>query len=197
MDRAGTHRPWDETELELIERARQVDPAAFEELVRHYQDLAFRIAYTIVGAAADAEDAAQDAFIRAYHALGRFRSGAPFRPWLLTIVANAARTRRTSGGRHATFDLSAVEHVTSDARSPEEQALSREEGRELLRAMARLRADDRQILMYRYFLELSEAETAAVLGCPRGTVKSRLSRALQRLRQQLAASAVAKGNGDD
>lgn len=193
MDRAGRHRPWDETELELIEQARQGNSAAFEELVRRYQDLAFRVAYTIVGIATDAEDVTQDAFIRAYSALGRFRAGAPFRPWLLTIVANTARTRRSSIGRHPTFDLSAADHAASDDRSPEEHALSMEDARELMHAMERLRPDDRQVLICRYVLALSEAESAAVLGCPRGTVKSRQSRALRRLRQQLAATHTLRG----
>jgi RNA polymerase sigma-70 factor (ECF subfamily) len=111
----------------------------------------------------------------------------------LTIVANAARSRRTSTGRHPTFDLSLAARTASAARSPEQEALSAEDAQELLQAMAQLRADDRQVLMCRYVFELSEAETAAVLGCPRGTVKSRLSRALPRLRQQL----VADGGGND
>jgi DNA-directed RNA polymerase specialized sigma24 family protein len=78
----------------LVERARRGDPGAFEALVVSYQSLAFRTAFVIAGDAADAEEAAQDAFVKAHRALGRFRSGQPFRPWLLTIVANEARNRR-------------------------------------------------------------------------------------------------------
>ena len=70
-------RPLDETESALVERARQGDVAAYEELVRRYQALAFRLAYTILGSVEDAEDATQEGFVRAYHALPRFRRGAP------------------------------------------------------------------------------------------------------------------------
>jgi RNA polymerase sigma factor (sigma-70 family) len=158
--------------------------------VLRYQDLAFRVAYLIVGSTQDAEDSVQDAFLRAYNALGRFRAGAPLRPWLLTIVANAARTRRTAAVRHPTLELSAAANQSADsAISPEVVAVATSEHRELLRAVNALRDDDRQMIAYRYFLDLSEAEMAAALGCPRGTVKSRLARARQRLRRRLAEAA--------
>src|SRR6266487_836561 len=96
-------RPLDESEL--VERARRGDHDAYTELVHAYQGIAFRTAYLITGAAAEAEDAAQDGFVKAWRALGRFRSGAPFRPWLLSIVANEARNRRRSGGRRANLVL--------------------------------------------------------------------------------------------
>ena len=87
------------TEEELVERAKRGDDDAYEELVRAYQGIAFRTAYLVAGNAADAEDAAQEGFVKAHRALGRFRRGAPFRPWLLQIVANEARNRRRSAGR--------------------------------------------------------------------------------------------------
>ncbi|MBA3451299.1 MAG: sigma-70 family RNA polymerase sigma factor [Chloroflexia bacterium] len=175
------------SDAELIERARRGDVAAYEELVRRYQQIAFRVAYVIVGSAADAEDVAQEGFVRAYRALGGFRDGALVRPWLLTIVANAARSRRTASARRPTLTLDAAAAFPSDdaAQSPEAAALIGERRRELLNAVNTLRDDDQRVIAYRYFLELSEAETADLLGCARGTVKSRLSRALGRLRQQL------------
>ena len=90
-------RPLQETEL--VERARRGDARAYEEIVRMHQGIAFRTAYLVAGNAADAEEAAQDGFVKAWRALGRFRKGAPFRPWLLQIVANEARNRRRSAGR--------------------------------------------------------------------------------------------------
>ena len=93
---------WPE-ESALVERARRGDHAAYRALVRRYEQLAFRTAYLVVGSAADAEDVAQDAFVKAYQALGRFRAGAPFRPWLLRIVANEARNRRRSSRRRELF----------------------------------------------------------------------------------------------
>lgn len=192
-------RPLHDTESELVERARGGDTHAYEALVRRFQDVAFRVAYTLLGSAEEAEDAAQEGFVRAYHALahGRFREGAPFRPWLLTIVANAARTRRTAAARRPTLTLiAAAAHPSDDpARSPEAVALLAEQRRELLDAVNALRDDDQRVIVYRYFLDLSEAETADLLGCARGTVKSRLSRALGRLRQQLAYRLPAAGEG--
>jgi RNA polymerase sigma-70 factor (ECF subfamily) len=164
---------------------------AYEALVLRYQELAFRTAYLIAGGAADAEDAAQEAFVKAYYALPRFRAGAPFRPWLLRIVANEARNRRKAAGRREGLALRAAgdRPAGEAAPSPEAAALAAEEQRALLAALHRLREDDRRVIALRYFLDLSEAEMAAALGCPRGTVKSRLARALRRLRAALAGAA--------
>ncbi|MBA3414414.1 MAG: RNA polymerase sigma factor [Chloroflexia bacterium] len=180
-------RPLDDEETELVGRAVGGDIAAYEEIVRRYQDVAFRLAFVITGSAPDAEEAAQDGFVRAYRALGRFRPGSPLRPWLLTIVANTARNRRAAASRHVALPLAAAEdRVAEDpARSPEAMVLADEARRELLAGFAALRDDDRMVIACRYFLDLSESETAAVFGCPRGTVKSRLSRALGRLRLEL------------
>jgi RNA polymerase sigma factor (sigma-70 family) len=174
--------PGEET---LVERARRGDPDAFEALVRSYQSLAFRTAFVIAGDAADAEEAAQDAFVKAHRALGRFRSGEPFRPWLLTIVANEARNRRRTRGRRAGLALRAADPV-AQGEDPEAAALAHERRERLLSAVERLREDDREVLACRYFLDLSEEETAAALGVPRGTVKSRTHRALGRLQEELA-----------
>jgi RNA polymerase sigma-70 factor (ECF subfamily) len=160
---------------------------AFEELVRMYQGIAFRTAYLLTGSAADAEDAAQVGFIKAWAALPRFRGGAPFRPWLLRIVANEAHNRRRSSGRSETLRLrSTAAHPPDEAApSPEGAALGRERREELLAAVRRLDERDRDVLACRYFLELSEDETAAVLDLRRGTVKSRTARALARLRLEV------------
>ena len=178
-------RPLDEQEL--VEQARGGDARAYEVLVRRYQDLAFRTAWVIAGGA-DAEDAAQEGFVKAWYALPRFRAGSPFRPWLLAIVANEARNRRRSGRRQDDLALRVAEDRPSGdaAPSPEAAAVDREQRRLLLDAVGRLGESDRQVIACRYFLELSEAEMAAALGCRRGTVKSRLSRALERLRAALA-----------
>ena len=181
-------------DAELVERARQGDVSAYEELVRRYQDLAARTAYVITGGAADAQDAVQEGFVKAYHSLARFRAGAPFRPWLLRIVANEAINRRRAAGRHQSLALRAAEgRLTGDAvPSPEGAALAQEEHRELLAAMARLRPEDRLVIAYRYWFDLSELEMAEALGCARGTVKSRLSRATGRLREALAEAGIVR-----
>ena len=172
---------------ELVERAKRGDAAAYEELVRAYQGIAFRTAYVVSGNAADAEEAAQDGFVKAYRALARFRSGAPFRPWLLQIVANEARNRRRSAGRRERLNLRAAADAPSGdaAPSPEGALLSAERRERLLAALNTLGERDRLVLSCRYLLELSEEETAAALRCRRGTVKSRVARALERLRAEL------------
>lgn len=186
-------------DAEFVERARNGDGQAYDELVRRYQELAFRTAYLITGGAAEAEDAAQEAFVKAYHALPRFRAGAPFRPWLLQIVANEARNRRKAATRRTNLALRAADDRPSGdvAPSPEAAALAGEERAALLGALNALREDDRQVIAYRYFLDLSEAEMADALGCARGTVKSRLSRALGRLRALLTNLAGHPPAGDD
>ena len=180
------------TEDELVERARGGDAAAFAALVRDHEEIAFRTAYLIARNAADAEDAAQVGLTKAWGALARFRRGAPFRPWLLAIVANEARNRRRVEGRREGLSLRAAHELPSGdaAPSPEGSALAAEERAGLLAALERLSDADRLVLSCRYLLDLSEEETGEVLSLRRGTVKSRTSRALGRLRQQLEESRV-------
>jgi RNA polymerase sigma-70 factor (ECF subfamily) len=175
-------RPRDETDL--VDRARRGDARAYEEIVHAYEGIAFRTAYLITGNAADAEDAAQDGFVKAYYALGRFRRGAPLKPWLLQIVANEARNRRRSAGRREGLVLRVATEVPSGdaAPSPEAALLDSERRTALLGRVNGLPDEQRLAIALRYFLDLSEEETASVLGVPAGTVKSRTSRALERLR---------------
>jgi RNA polymerase sigma factor (sigma-70 family) len=177
-------------EEELVARAKRGELDAYEEIVRMHQTIAFRTAWVITGSAADAEEAAQDAFVKAHRALARFKEGAPFRPWLLTIVANEARNRARAAGRRERLPLRVAEERRPGGAvpSPEAALLVSEQRQELLAALGRLSENDREAIACRFFLELSEAETAAALDCPRGTVKSRLSRALDRLRVQMEAS---------
>jgi RNA polymerase sigma factor (sigma-70 family) len=186
-------------EPELVEQARNGDVDAYEELVRRHQEAAVRIAYPIVGAPGEAEDAVQEAFVKAFHALPRFRAGAPFRPWLLRIVTNEARNRRRAAGRRAQLALRAAQDRPSgDAvPSPEASVIEEEQRRALLKALNGMRERDRVVIAYRYFLQMSEQEIAVTLGWARGTVKSRLSRALKRLRGALSALERNEAPGDE
>ena len=136
-----------------------------------HQGIAFRTAYLLTGSAADAEDSAQVGFVKAWSALPRFRRGSPFKPWLLRIVANEAHNRRRSASRRGALELRAsAAHPPGDAApSPEGAALGHERQEELLAAVQRLDERDRDVLTCRYFLELSEDETAAVLEIRRVT----------------------------
>jgi RNA polymerase sigma-70 factor, ECF subfamily len=176
-------RPRDETELVL--RAQQGDAGAFEELVRAHWEVLFRVACLVTVDAAEAEDVAQEALVKSWRALARFRVGEPVRPWLLTIVANEARNRRRSAGRRSGLLLRAArEAVSGDAApSPEATLIAAEERSLLLERLNALPDEARLVLACRYLLGLSEQETAAALGVRPGTVKSRTARALDRLRE--------------
>jgi RNA polymerase sigma factor (sigma-70 family) len=150
--------------------------------VREHQEVAFRAAYLVTGSAAEAEDAAQEGFVKAWQALPRFREGAPFRPWLLAIVVNEARNRRRHAGRQAALALRALDPPPAPT---DETAAARAEHERLLQIVGGMREEDRLVIGYRYFLDLNEQETAQALGVPRGTVKSRLARGLERLREQM------------
>lgn len=165
----------------LVARARAGDADAWAALVGNHQEPVFRLAYLILGDAADAEDVAQEAFVRAYLALARFDANRPLRPWLLSIAANLARNRRRSLGRYwaamqRAFLAEPRRHHAPPERTPASDA------RRLREAVGRLRPDARDVVYLRYFLGLSEAETAAALDIPPGTAKSRHSRALAQLR---------------
>src|SRR5262249_29286771 len=156
------------------------------------QAIGSRVACLAGGSAAEAEEAAQEGFVKAWRALPRFRAGAPFRPWLLAIVANEARNRRRAAGRRAGLALRAAEQAARDPAGPSPEALVLSSARReaLLAALNALDERDRSVLTCRFLLELSEEETAAALGCRRGTVKSRTSRALARLRERVGAEEV-------
>jgi len=167
-------------------RARRGDARAYESLVEEHQAIAFRTAYLITGSAAEAEEATQEGFVRAWLALRRFRRGAEFRPWLLAIVANEARNRVRSRRRREGLSERASHELTWQAPAAEGPAVS--DGR-LRDALAALPERDRSVIACRFVLDLGEEETAAVLGVARGTVKSRTARALDRLRASLEVEA--------
>ena len=155
--------------------------------MREHQGIAFRAAYLITGDSSEAEDVIQEAFVKAYQSLSGFRSGHDFRPWLLKIVANEARNRRLSaqgrGFRELTWGRKSMANGTP--LTPEHLVLASERRRYLLAAIRQLPPQDQTVIAYRYLLELDEAEIASILQRPRGTVKSRLYRALKRLRESL------------
>ncbi|MER5225052.1 RNA polymerase sigma factor [Streptomyces flaveus] len=171
----------------MIARVRAGEPEAYAELVRAHTGIALRAAAAL-GAGADAEDVVQQAFFKAYCTLGRFRDGAAFKPWLLSIVANETRNtvrtavrQRTVVGREAAL----AEPVIPESADPAVAALEVERRAALLAALDRLSEEHRLVVTYRYLLEMDEPETAQALGWPRGTVKSRLNRALRKLKRLL------------
>ncbi len=181
-------RPLDATGIgddELVARAKSGDVDAFAALVERHQPLALRVAYGLVGD--DAPDVVQDAMVKAHRNLHRFRPGGPFRAWLLRIVTNESSNRRRSAGRRAQVALRVRNERSSGdtALSPEEFAEAHERQQMLADAISRLPAMDRRVIALRWFAELNEAEMATALDCALGTVKSRLARALERLRREI------------
>jgi RNA polymerase sigma factor (sigma-70 family) len=177
--------PTDEqtTDAEAVARARTGDQDAYALLVARHSALAHRTAY-LLGAGDEAEDVVQEAFVKAYRALASFRDGAPFRPWLLRIVANETGNLHRGSRRRRSLELRLAEPDV-DPVEPEREAVAADARARLLAAVNAMSDRDRQVLTCRYFLDLTEAETAQVLAWPRGSVKSRLSRAIVKLRRVL------------
>lgn len=175
-----------ETE-ELIARARRGNPSAWEALVRLHEDGVFRFAYLQMEEASEAEDLAQETFLRAFRSLDRFDSARSLRPWLLSITANLARNRRRSLGRY----WAALKRYAAEKRRAEPSQTAAhprsEQGRaaDLRAAIGRLEERDREVILLQYFLEMSTAEIAQALEVAEGTVKSRSFRARRRLQQIL------------
>lgn len=167
------------TEATLIQQARQNDTAAWEVLARQHQEAVFRLAYLLLHDPAEAEDVAQEAFVRAFLALDSFDAERPFKPWLLQITRNLAKNRLRSVSRYwAMVKRWWQEQDTAVVAT----SVSRDESAQLWQAVQQLRPKAQEVIYLRYFLEMSEAETAAALDIPAGTVKSRLHRALQQLK---------------
>lgn len=177
-------------DAEAVARARDGDLDAYEVLVARYTLRAHRAAF-LLGAGEEADDVVQEAFVKAFRHLARFRVGEPFGPWLLRIVANETRNSTRSRRRRAALALrlSATGPGGAAAGGPVDEVLAAERRSRLLAAVGTLPDRERQVLVCRYFLDLSEAETALVLAWPLGSVKSRTSRALNRLRGQLVSEA--------
>jgi RNA polymerase sigma-70 factor (ECF subfamily) len=175
-----------EADAATIARVRAGDREAYAELVRRHAPMALRTA-GLLGAGPDAEDVVQEAFVKAYSQLHRFRAGEPFRPWLLRIVSNETRNLHRGAGRRRERERvtwARTERLLQESDSLE-SALSAERRGALVAALRTLGERERQVVVCRYLLDLDERETATVLGCPTGTVKSRLSRALARLRARI------------
>jgi RNA polymerase sigma-70 factor (ECF subfamily) len=168
-------------ESTLIRHAANGDAAAWESLMHSHQQSVFRFAYLLLGDPDDAEDTAQESFLRAWKYLKRFDAARPLRPWLLSITANLASNRRRSAGRYFAAITRAFRNEPTSVRI-EEKSAQNLEANELWHAVQNLNPADQQIIYLRYFLDLSVDETAQVLQVAEGTVKSKLSRALEKLR---------------
>jgi RNA polymerase sigma-70 factor (ECF subfamily) len=171
--------------------ARGGDLDAYEVLVVRYTAAAHRAA-VLLGAGAEADDVVQEALVKAYRQISRYRGESGFRPWLLAIVANETRNLHRSRRRRDGLVLRAAAREEPEPTSPDpaDSVLTVERRHQLMDQLRSLDPRDREVLVCRFLLDLSEAETAITLGLPKGTVKSRASRALKKLRDRLPAGEV-------
>ena len=180
-------------DLTLLARARDDDREAFTHLVRRHQAAALRVAAVICGSTSDAEDVVQDAMVDVHRNMSSYRGTGSVRSWMLRIVANRAKNHVRGRVRRLRRDDHHARTHLRFAESADQAADLRLEHEALADALRRLAGHDREVLACRFVAGLTEAETAEVLGTPVGTVKSRTSRALQRLQQEL----VSGDAGDD
>jgi RNA polymerase sigma-70 factor (ECF subfamily) len=172
-----------ETELELIAQAKQGDRRAFGELVRRHQGGVVNVVYRMCGDANLAEDAAQEAFVRAWQHLPGYRPRSPFRNWVYRIATNVALD--TLRRERETVDADDVP-ITAADQSPEAAVEATERGTRVQQAVLALPPASRSVLVLREYEGLSYKEIADTLGIPIGTVMSRLNYARNRLRESLA-----------
>ena len=177
-------------EADLVRAAQAGDQAAFAEIVRHFQRPIYRVAYALTRNASDADDLAQETFVRAYQAIGRFRAGEPLHPWLARIAVNLTyslfRRRRRRPETSIEPLVEAGRQWASDD-DPAERAAEAEQHERLNAAFAGLSREHQLVLTLRVVEDLSYDDIARALGVPPGTVMSRLSRARAELRSRLRA----------
>ena len=175
-------------ETAVVRAAQAGDEAAFGTIVRSYQRAVYRVAYGFTRNAADADDLAQETFLRAWRSLGSFRAGEPLYPWLARIATNLAislhrrRRRRPEQSIEPLVEAGMQWGVEDD---PADHVARRERDERLEAALAGLSEDHRAVLVLRAVEDLSYAEIATVLGVPPGTVMSRLARARTELKKRL------------
>jgi len=175
-------------ESEAIARCQRGDISGLAYLIPLYELQAVRVAYLIVGDRAQAEDVVQDAFLSAYEHIHQFDPRRAFGPWFLQSVVHRALRTATRDARTQpwTGKLEAIyQQFPSGNSDPIQHILTAEVKTTLWNTVSRLPADQRAAVVLRYYLDFSEAEMAAYLACPPGTVKSRLAAARRRLRQWL------------
>jgi RNA polymerase sigma-70 factor (ECF subfamily) len=168
---------------ELLERCRRAEPGAFEELVERTQRQVFTLAYRLTGDRHEAEDVAQEAYLRAFRSMGGFREDARFETWLYRIVTNAAMTQMRKKGRFGVLLAEDREQATPEPEvRPMDEAIERDE---LKRALAELPPATRAIVVLKDVYGLSVQEIAKDAGLTEGAVKLRLHRARKRLKETL------------
>jgi RNA polymerase sigma-70 factor (ECF subfamily) len=171
---------------ELVRRARDGDEAAMGALVDRHHAAVYRVALSMVSDADLAQDVAQDAFIKAFRALGGFRGDSAFRTWLLTVAANTARGALRKRGRRRETDLDTAPPVASQDPNPEEQAAVAEEASRARALMDRLPEKQKMSVQLRIDEGLSFREIGDVIGSSEGAARVNYFHGIRRLREWMA-----------
>jgi RNA polymerase sigma-70 factor (ECF subfamily) len=187
-------------DTDLISRAAGGDGSAFQALVERHRSMVYRVAYQFAGNHHDAEDIAQEVFIKVYRSLDRFRQDSQLSSWLYRIVMNACidHRRRHSPAGSAPFGEEAEQKMLNtpeETPGPEDRAYAGELGAVLERAVATLPKGQRIVFVMRHHQGLKLCEIAEALGLAEGTVKRQLHAAVHRLRQALTSTKVSAGGG--
>jgi RNA polymerase sigma-70 factor, ECF subfamily len=177
-------------DLDLVSRAAGGDPTAFQALVERHRSMVYRVAYQFAGNHHDAEDIAQEVFIKVYRSLERFRQDAQLTSWLYRIVMNACidHRRRQHPSNVAPFGEEAemrLQNAAEETPGPEDWAYAGELGQVLECEIGRLPHGQRIVFVMRHHQGLKLAEIAEALGLAEGTVKRQLHAAIHRLRGRL------------
>lgn len=171
-------------EQQLISRAQRGDTAAFEVLVAHHAQLVYNLALRTLQDAQEAEDVAQEAFVRAWRGLPRFRAEARFQTWLYRIVTNLCYNRLPRLRQAlAALPQEVVELLPDNRQRVETAVIAQERHQHLFQAIDELPESYRMLITLRHLQQLSYDEIAEVTGLPLGTVKTGIFRARQQLRQ--------------
>ncbi|MBN1863655.1 MAG: sigma-70 family RNA polymerase sigma factor [Victivallales bacterium] len=187
-----------ENDLSLVERFNSGDQSAFEDIVKKYSSKAYQIAFGLLDCKADAEEVVQDAFLKVYKHLDKFRGDSSFTTWLYRIVVNLSRNKyhwhrrrgaevnlSISGGSESNDKDSDIRHdfdIPDERYLPDRMLQSKESANRLVRAVRRLPDKLKEVLMMRHVDDLTYSEIAETIGCELGTVKSRLARAREALK---------------
>ena len=188
-------------EKQLIQQAAAGDAAAFEALVLRYQTQVYSLAYRMVGNEADAQDLAQEAFVRAWRALDSFQFSSQFSTWLYRLTSNICIDFLRSQKKRKHISLTVLQDdeqqqwdMPDHRPLPEEQMIVAQEREALAKAIAALDPEYRQVLILRIVNDCSYQQISEIMGIREGTVKSRLSRAREQLRKKLAQSGNFSGS---
>lgn len=188
-------------EKQLIQQAAAGDAAAFEALVLRYQTQVYSLAYRMVGNEADAQDLAQEAFVRAWRALDSFQFSSQFSTWLYRLTSNICIDFLRSQKKRKHISLTVLQDdeqqqwdMPDHRPLPEEQMIVAQEREALAKAIAALDPEYRQVLILRIVNDCSYQQISQIMGIREGTVKSRLSRAREQLRKKLAQSGNFSGS---